>query len=230
MFLAGSVILAGLLIAGAVIWNGQHPAQTGSAPAGGTGSAPTVAVNVKDVSTAGEPFVGDPNAPVTLVEWSDYQCPFCKEWEVSTLPDLMQQYVSAGKVKIVFKDFAFLGPDSMTGAEWARAVWQLYPSQYFAWRSAIFTDQQQENSLSAAQYLAWIKKTTATVSGIDTSKIEAAVASNQSTYDAAINADKTEAAKFGISATPSFVVGTQMIAGAYPTATFTAAIDQELGK
>ncbi len=222
-----SIVLAGLFIAGAVYWNGQHPAQTGSAGSG-NGAAPSV--NVKDVSTTGEPFVGDPNAPVTLVEWSDYQCPFCKQWELSTLPDLMQQYVNAGKVKIVFKDFQFLGPDSTVDGEYARAIWKLYPNLFMTWRTALYTNEPQENSMSAAQNLAFLEKTTKGVSGIDWAKVQADVAANQSTYDAAMEADKTEAAKFGISATPSFVLGTQMIAGAYPTATFTAALDQVLGK
>ena len=226
-FLAGSVVVAGLLIAGAVMWNGSHPS-AGTAAQGGTGG--TVAVNIKDVSTSGEPFVGDPNAPVTLVEWSDYQCPFCKQWELSTLPTLLEQYVNAGKVKIVFKDFAFLGPDSMVDAEYARAVWALYPAQFMAWRTALYSQEPQENSLSAADNLTFLAKVTNSVSGIDLAKVKADVAANQTAYDAAINADKTEAAKFGIQATPSFVLGTQMIAGAYPTPTFTAAIDQLLGK
>jgi len=57
------------------------------------------------------------------------------------------------------------------------------------------------------------------------SDIKAAVAANQATYDAAINADKTEAGNFGVNATPSFIVGTQLIAGAYPYSTFQSALD-----
>ncbi len=219
-FLPIAVVVAGLFIAGAVMWNGAHP----SAGTGG-GTAPAANVNIKDVKTDGEPFIGDASAPVTIAAWADYQCPFCKQWEVATLPQILQDYVNAGKVKIVFKDFAFLGPDSMTAAEWARAVWKLYPDKFFDWRTAVFAGQPQENSLSPADYLAWLKKTTGSVSGIDAARVGADAQANQAAYDAAINADKAEAGTFGINATPSFIIGTQLIAGAYPYAAFKAALD-----
>lgn len=216
-----AVILAGVFIGGAVIWNGSHPA-TGTTTTG-TGTAPSV--NIADVKTAGEPFIGDANAPVTIAEWSDYQCPFCKQFELTTLPQIVQNYVADGKVKIVYKDFAFLGPDSMVDAEYARAIWALYPSQWAAWRTALYTQEPEENSLSAADNLTFLATVTNSVSGISLAAVKANVAANQATYDAAINADKAEAANFGISATPSFVIGTQMIAGAYPYATFQTALD-----
>ncbi len=226
MFLAGSVIVAGILIAGAVVWNGQHPA--GPSGTGGTAAAPSV--DAKNINTNNSPYIGDPNAPVTLIEWSDYQCPFCKMFEVQTLPQIVQNYVNAGKVKVVFMDFPFLGPDSMVDAEYARAIWQLYPSQYFAWRSALYSDQPQENSLSATANVAWLMKVTKSVSGIDANKVQAAVASNQASYDAAINADKNEGTSNGVNATPSFIIGTQLISGAEPYSAFQQAIDAELAK
>ena len=226
LYLPAAVVLAGLFIAGAVFWNGSHP--SAGTPAPGTGAAP--AVNIKDVTVAGEPFIGNPNAPVTLAEWSDYQCPFCKQFEVTTLPQIIQDYVNAGKVKVVFKDFNFLGPNSMVDAEYARAVWALYPDKFLDWRTAFYNDQPQENSLDASANLAWLLKTTGSVSGIDVNSVKAAVAANKSAYDAAINADRTEGQKFGINATPSFIIGTQLIQGAYPYANFKAAIDAALAK
>ena len=219
-FLPIAVIIGCLFIGGAVLWNGSHPGTAGPAP---TGTAP--AVDIKNVKTDGEPFFGNANAPVTIAEWSDYQCPFCKEFELTTLPQIVQNYINDGKVKIIFKDFPFLGPDSMVDAEYARAIWALYPAQFANWRTALFSQEPQENSLSASDNLAFVLKVTGSVSGIDVSKVKADVAANQTTYDAAINADKAEAANFGVQATPSFVIGTQMIAGAYPYATFQAALD-----
>ncbi|MBI3572069.1 thioredoxin domain-containing protein [Candidatus Kaiserbacteria bacterium] len=217
-FLPVAVILAGLFIGGAVIWNGSHPS-TGS-----TGSQTgKPSVNVKDVTTDGEPFIGSASAPVTIVEWSDYQCPFCKNFEVDTLPQIIQNYVSAGKVRVVFKDFAFLGQDSITGAAYGRAVWKLYPDQYFAWRTAMFSAQDAEGDQGFGN-AALIDKLDATIKGIDASKVAADVKANVSAYQAAMNADRSEGQKFGISATPSFVIGTRVIAGAYPYATFDAAI------
>lgn len=56
--------------------------------------------------------LGSPKAPVTLVEYADLQCPFCAEWAHRTLPVLVDQYVRTGKVRIVFRGLAFIGPDS----------------------------------------------------------------------------------------------------------------------
>ncbi len=224
-FLPAAVVLAGLFIAGAVFWNGSHPtAGTAGSPTPGT--APSV--NIKDVTTTGDPFIGQPNAPTTIAFWSDFQCPFCKQFEVTTLPQIIQTYVNTGKVKIVFMDFPFLGPNSLVDAEYARAIWALYPSQYFAWRTAFYDQQPQENSLSAAANLTWITGVTKSIAGIDVAKVSAAVTANKTAYDAAIQADKTEGQKFGVNATPSFIIGTQLIAGAYPYANFQAAIDAVL--
>jgi len=114
---------------------------------------PTSKVNVKDVLMAGEPFIGDPDAPITIAFWSDFQCPYCKSFEVgheqiptpAAMPEIVKNYVSTGKAKIVFKDFAFLGPDSDTAALYGRAVWELYPAQYIAWRIAMYEAQDGEN-------------------------------------------------------------------------------------
>jgi len=223
-FLPIAVVAAGLLIAGAVLWNGSHPsaAPTGTAPGGAAPSA-----NIKDIKTDGDPFLGSANAPVTIAFWSDFQCPFCKNFELGTLPQIIKNYVDTGKVKIVFMDFTFLGNDSTTAALYSRSVWKLYPDQYFAWRTAMYTAQDQEGDQGFGN-AASIDTLDATVSGIDAAKVAADVKANASTYQAAIDADKAEAQKAGVNATPSFVIGTQIIQGAYPYANFQAAIDAAL--
>ncbi len=211
IILIGIVVLTGLLITGAVFW--------------GTQSATTpTAVDVKDVKTDGEPFIGHANAPVTIVEWSDYQCTFCKQFEVTTLPQIVKDYIDTGKVKIVFKDFAFLGNDSIAGGEYGRAIWKLYPDKYFAWRTAMYNAQDQEGDVGFGNAKT-IDTLDATIPGIDVAKVAADVKANASTYQAAMDADKAEAGKFGVNATPSFIIGTQLLAGAYPYATFKTAID-----
>jgi protein-disulfide isomerase len=236
-FLPAAVLIAGLLIAGAVLWNGSHGTNSGTTQTAAAGTAGAPSVNIKDVSTTGEPYIGNPNAPVTIAFWSDYQCPYCKAFEVGgvsginiapAMPDIIQNYVDTGKVKVVFKDFAFLGPDSMVDAEYARAVWALYPSQFFAWRTALYTQEPEENSMSATANLAFLRTILNSVSGINANDVIAAVAANQTTYDAAINADKTEGTTFGVNATPSFIIGTTLLAGAYPYANFQTLLNAEL--
>jgi protein-disulfide isomerase len=127
-----------------------------------------------------EPFVGKADAPLTMAYWSDYQCPFCKAVDVGgvpqipvepSFPTLMKDYVETGKLKIVFKDFAFLGQDSITDAEYARAVWALYPDKYYQWREAMFKAQDAEGDQGfgdAASVDALTKK----IAGIDLTKVK----------------------------------------------------------
>ena len=222
-FLPVAVIVAGLFIAGAVVWNGSHPL-AGSEQFAAAGAAAAPAVDIKNVKTDGNPYIGQAAAPITIAFWSDFQCPFCKNFALGTLPQIIKDYVDTGKAKIVFMEFPFLGNDSITGAAYSRSIWKLYPGKYLEWSTAMYTAQDQEGDQGFGN-AASIDKLDATISGIDATKVAADVKANMSAYQAAMNADKAEAAKVGINATPSFVIGTQVIAGAYPYATFQTEID-----
>lgn len=231
-FLPLAVILAGLFIAGAVVWSNSNPT---AAPTG-TGTAPRV--NIKDVKTDNEPFIGQQDAPVTVAFWSDFQCPFCKAVEVGhpqiptppALPDIIKNYVDTGKVKVVFKDVVFLSPrngtDSLTDALYSRSVWKLYPEKYFEWRTAMFIAQDEEGG--GFGNAASIDKLNATIAGIDAAKVSADVKANTDLYTQQANANTAEAQKLGINSTPSFIVGTQLVVGAQSFASFKAVIDPML--
>ena len=226
-FLPVAVVVAGLLIAGAVVWNGSRLS---------TDSPQTAAkVDIKNVKTDGEPFFGQADAPVTIAFWSDFQCPYCKAFEIghsqiptpAALPEIIKNYVDTGKVKIVFKDVVFLSPragmDSLTGALYGQSIWKLYPTNYFAWRTAMFVAQDEEGGgfVDAVS----IDTLNATIVGIDAVKVAADVKTNTDTYTQQANATTAEAQKLGINSTPSSVIGTQLIVGAVPYAVFQAAID-----
>lgn len=221
----GSVLLAGVFIAGAMVWNNQYPAPLGAVRPQTAGVQGGV-VDVKDVVVTDSPFIGNPNAKITIAYWSDYQCPFCKKFDQESLTQIEREYVATGKVKVVFKDFQFLGPDSQTAALYGRAVWDLYPSQYRDWHEAMFEAQDEEHGGFGDEPT--VQALTKTIAGIDVAKVIAATKTNKAAYEAAIAADRDEAQKFGISATPSLVIGTQMLAGAQPYASFKAAIEAAL--
>ena len=226
-FLPVAVIAAGLLIAGAVFWNGQHPGT--AVPAPGQPAAPSV--DIKNVQLEGNPFIGQTNAPITMAVWSDFQCPFCKAFEIGhpqvptppALPEIIKNYVDTGKLKMVFKDVAFLGDDSVTAGEYSYAVWKLYPSQYFAWRTAMFIAQDGENA--GFGNAASIDKLNATIPGLDATKVAADVKTNLSAYQAQVQATVAEAQKLGVNSTPSFIIGTKLVVGAQPFAAFQPALD-----
>lgn len=218
-----AIFVAAIIIALALIYG-----HIGGVATGGTGAptAPAVAVNIKDVKTDGDPFIGPANAPTTVALFYDYQCPFCKQFEQGVTPQLITNYVSTGKTKIVFKDFQFLGADSTTAALFARAVWATYPDQFYPWFMAMFNAQDQEGDTGFGN-LATIETLTKTIPGIDVTKVEANMNANKAAYQKAVDADRAEGAALGINGTPSIIVGTKLFTG-LSTAAYYSGISAEL--
>src|SRR3989344_4215211 len=215
-----AVVIGAVIIAFALAY--ERP-DAGTPPPTDTG-APDIA----DVKTEGNPFIGDEDAPVTIAYWFDYQCPFCKQFEQTTMLELYKNYVAKGQLRIVFKDFQFLGPDSTAGAVYARAVWDLYPHRFYDWYQAMFEAQDEEHGGFGNE--ATVKTLTATVPGIDAEKVEKNVADNRSAYLAAIQADRTEGSSFGVKGTPGLIIGTSLLPGAYPYEAVAPLVDTELSK
>ncbi len=203
-----AVLVAAVIIAGALIYGHAGGVATG----GAAPTQPAVAVNIKDVKTDGDPFVGPANAPTTVALFYDYQCPFCKQFEQAVTPQLIKNYVDGGKTKIVFKDFQFLGKDSTTAALFGRAVWATYPDQFYPWFVAMFNAQDQEGDQGFGN-LATIETLTKTIPGIDVAKVEANMTANSAAYQKAVDADRAEGAALGINGTPSIIVGTKLYTG-----------------
>lgn len=87
----------------------------------------------------GSPIMGDPNAPITILEWGDYQCTFCYKFHQNTLDVIYEEHIKTGKVKLVFKDFPLNGPDSFLAAEAAYCAddqekyWEYHDELYSNW-------------------------------------------------------------------------------------------------
>ena len=228
-----AVIIAGLAIAGAVLFNGMRSttvAQQGTQPA-----AP--AVDIKKVKIDGEPFIGKADAKVTMALWSDYQCPFCKAVEIGgvpqiptapAIPTLIKDYVDTGKLKIVFKDYPFLGQDSIAGALYERAVWDTYPDKFYIWRDAMYKAQDEEGDQGFGDersITALNRKL-----GFDADKLSALVVQNKEKYTKEMTDDRNEGAAMGVNGTPGFIIGKTLIAGAESLDKFKTLIDAELKK
>lgn len=241
LLVPSAIIIASVIIAGAMYFSALEVrnalstvsvASGGSSVAAGQGSqpqAPSVPVSITDVDINGEPFIGDPNAPVVLAYWLDFQCPFCRRFEEQTMPTLVEKYVNTGKLKIVFKDYQFLGPDSQDAGLVENAVWELYPEQYQAWHNAMYAAQDAENAGfgNLDSILALIRRE---LPSIDADRIASQVELQRTAYQQEIDADKSEGTQFGVNGTPGFIIGDQLISGAQPTAVFTQVIDAELSK
>jgi len=87
----------------------------------------------------GSPMMGDSNAPITILEWGDYQCTFCYKFHQNTLDVINEDFIKTGKVKLIFKDFPLNGPDSLLAAEASycaqdqKKYWQYHDELYRNW-------------------------------------------------------------------------------------------------
>jgi protein-disulfide isomerase len=185
---------------------------------------PPQPVDIADVTVAGEPFIGDADAPVTMAVWYDFQCSFCKRFDAETIAQLKTSHVDTGKLKIVFKDFQFF-PGSEDVAVFGRALWEAYPGQYYDWFTAMMALPAAEGSgLTVAK----AKEVAQGIPGVDADRVEALANQNRAKYLAAIQTSRTEGGTFGVTGTPASIVGKQLLGGAQPYATVVAAVDAEL--
>ena len=208
-------VLVGALIIGGAFAFGQ----------GGDRSpepAEPVAVDIKEVDLDNSPFVGPKGADVTIAVWFDYQCRFCKQFETTTLKEVLATY--GDKVRIVYKDFQFLGVASNDAALYSRAVWEAYPDRWDEWFAGVF-EGGEEGTLDLAAMDAL-----STSLGLDVERINKLRTDKAAEYQAAIDADRNEGQGFGINGTPGTVIGTTLLAGAQPFANVKALIDAELAK
>lgn len=221
--LAGAVIIALALV---FVFSGKKNTATQPQQAG---QQPAVAVDIKKVKIEGDAFVGNPNAPVTIAYWSDYQCPFCKRFEDDTVAQLMTDYVETGKVKLVFKNYQFLGPDSTAAGLASEAVWEVAPDQFYAWHKAVFAKQDTENGGWGNQ--TDILSLTKTVLGAENaSKVASLMKSKEAVYTQMMDADKAEGTSFGVNGTPGAIIGKTLIQGAQPYSEVQKAVEAELKK
>ena len=210
-----SIVAAAAILGGAFYFGGNAAPRTAQ-PTG----EETMAVDIKDVKTAGQPFIGNPDAPVTMAVWFDYQCPFCKSFELETIAQLDREYVQTGKLKIVFKDFQFQGPDSTNTALFGRAMWETYPEHFHSWVRAVAGIDEES--------IPNIKALAAAIPGVDADRVGRVMNEKKAEYQAAIDADYGEGVVFGIQGTPSSIIGTTFINGAQPYAVVSQAVEAAL--
>jgi len=169
-----------------------------------------------DVQVGNAPARGPKNAPVTIVEWSDFQCPFCGRVE-PTLKQIMDEY--KGKVRIVWKNQPLsFHPNAMPAAEAAMAAYEQGNEKFWEMHDKLFANQ---TGLSPSMY-----EQTAREIGLDLSKWKSAVDSHSES--GAIQADMNAGSAVGANGTPTFFINGKKLVGAMPFDSFKQVIDAEL--
>ena len=177
-------------------------------------------------TTKGSPVLGSEDAPVTIIEFGDYQCPFCKRWNENTKPLIELNYINTGKAKLVFVDLAIIGPDSKdvhSGSYCAEEQ-----GLYWEYHDYIYANQGHENDGWAKTEN--IKKLMLGLDGMDVELFNECIDSKK--YESRINDNYREASRTGASSTPSFLImgpnDINAIRGAQPYDVFAKAIEDNL--
>ena len=182
-------------------------------------SGPTAAVNAKDL-VDDDPYLGNKNAPLVMVEFSDFQCPFCKRFRDQTLNQIKSQYIDTGKVKFVYRDFPLesIHPVARPSAEAAQCVYEQDKDKFWQYHDIIF---ERQELLSTENLKQW-----ATEIGLNTGKFNDCFDSGK--YRQEVSKDLNDATSSGGQGTPFFVIGNIPVSGAQPFAAFQQAIESQL--
>jgi len=182
------------------------------------------------VSSDDDPVKGDSDAPITIVEFSDFQCPFCARWWQNTLPQLEENYISKGTVKLVYRDFPLdsIHPNARPAhiaAECADEQGQFWP-----YHDALFRDQSQWNRIESSLLTEKFTQMASDL-GLKTNNFESCLSSTSISQE--VNKDYTEARGYGATGTPTFFVGNdkngyEKLVGAQPFSAFQSIIDSQL--
>ena len=183
------------------------------------------------VSIDDDPVLGNKNAKVTLVEFSDYECPFCKRHFDQVYPDLKKDYIDTGKLKMVFRDYPLPFHDPMATFEAKAATCareQGGDGTYFKFHDAIFTKTKSNgNGLTKDEVYQF-----AADLGLNQASLKSCADSEK--YAEEVKKDITDGGAAGVSGTPSFVIGKSdptgtitgtIVVGAQPYSAFQAAIE-----
>jgi protein-disulfide isomerase len=145
--------------------------------------------------------LGSPEAPVTLVEYADLQCPYCAQWANETLPVLVDQYVATGKLRIVFHGLAFIGADSDKALRTAIAAGQ--DDHLWDFVHGLYASQGAENSGWVSDVL--VREIAGAIPGLDSEKLFSARLG--SAVDRALKHAADAATRAGVHGTPAFQIG-----------------------
>ena len=174
----------------------------------------------------GSPVLGNPNANVTLVEFGDYQCHFCHRFFHDTEHKLIENYVDTGKVRMIFKDYTIIGPDSVNAAHASKCAQE--QNQFWEYHDILYSNWGGENNgwASMDNLLLFAREINMNESQWEQCMME-------KRYQNIITTSNEDAKKLGLGGTPAFfIIGPEnkitQVAGAQPYEVFEKIFDSEL--
>ncbi|MFI8390100.1 DsbA family protein [Streptomyces sp. NPDC085540] len=225
LLISAGVALAAITL-GLVSWQATAPAETASAGSGdGSGSGAVTAPRTDPAAElkalarreSGDKLaVGRADAPVVLIEYSDFKCGYCGKFARDTEPELVKKYVEDGTLRIEWRNFPIFGAESEAAAKAAWAAGQ--QDRFDAFHAAAYAGGSKEKGFAEPRLVELARE-----AGVpDLERFKADMAGEQAA--AALKKDQEEGYRIGVTSTPSFLLNGKPIAGAQPIDTFTAAI------
>ncbi len=162
-------------------------------------------------------FKGSPDAPITIVEFSDFRCPYCGRFTTGAGREIDERYVEEGLVRFGYQHFAILGPESQRAAEASECAAE--QGAFWAYHDLLFERQAAVNAESLRQF--------ATELGLDTEVFNTCLDSGK--YTSLVHSETAAVQSLGVTGTPSFLVNGRPLVGAQPFEIFEQVIEAELG-
>ena len=182
------------------------------------------------VSLDDDPVKGNPDAPVTIIEFSDFQCPFCSRFYTQTLPLIEKDYIDTGKVKLVYRDLPIdaIHPNARSAHIAAECADE--QGKFWEYHDILFNNQRQWQGLGSVDFDNTLKEYAGQL-GLQTASFDSCMKSPDISEE--INGDLLDAAKYGATGTPTFFIGNEKdgyvkITGAQAYSTFQRIIDDQL--
>ena len=174
-------------------------------------------------TTMASPLLGDPSAPITIVEFGDYQCHQCYNWFHNTKPAITKEYIETGKANLVFVDLAFLGRDSTTAAQASYCAED--QGMYWEFHNMLYNSQESkiDNGWANSERL----KAFAFSLGLDMELFDSCLDSGK--YSKRVQFNVQQARDHGVRGTPGFFIvgpdGQEQLGGAQPFSVFKQVMD-----
>ena len=188
-----------------------------------------ITVPVK-ISADDDPIIGNVDAPITIIEFSDFQCPFCARFHTQTLPLILEEYIETGKVKLVFRDFPIqnIHPNALPASVAAECANE--QGKFRGMHDILFEKQKEWNKLETVDALSSFSQYASDMQ-LEQNKFDSCLTSGK--YIEEIKNDLNDGREYGVSGTPGFFVGNEQIGyvelkGAQPFDSFKKVIDAQL--
>lgn len=176
-----------------------------------------------NVGTGDFPPLGNKDAKVTIVEFADFQCPFCEKLYSDALASIKKDYVDTGKAKLYYRNWAFLGQESVWAAEASECANE--QGKFWEFHDYLFNHQGGENQGAFSKEN--LKGFAASL-GLDTQQFSSCLDSDK--YKNAVEKDLSDGKAAGVSGTPATFINGNVLVGAQPYSAFKDLIDKELNK